>query len=372
MEDKDSILDKVMALNREKAKLNFDPKQIVSELLKTLNDREKEILTKRYSLEGGKKSTLEGIGEKYNITRERVRQIENISIKKIKALGDKIEAINELDGIVNKALEDYLGVLGEKTLIDMILETDKNDETNFHITKFLINKLLDNKYISNKEDDDFDPTYSTKNHDWELFQDVIEKIIAILEKKNQPIHRSELWKAYEDEKDINFKNDKVDSDILLNYLKPSKRIMENPLGEVGLSEWKSIVPKRMSDKIYLVMKKFNRPMHFKEITEEINKMCFDKKIAHPATIHNELILDDKYVLVGRGIYALKKWGYEAGKVSEVVEKTLRELGPVTKEELLAKVLEKKMVKRTTINLAIANNKNIKKGKDGKYYFQENS
>lgn len=82
MENKDSILDKVMALKREKAKLNFDPKQIVSEILKSLNDREKEIVTKRYSLSGNKKSTLEGIGEKYNITRERVRQIENIAIKK--------------------------------------------------------------------------------------------------------------------------------------------------------------------------------------------------------------------------------------------------------------------------------------------------
>lgn len=285
-------------------------------------------------------------------------------------MSDKIEAIEELDNIVGNALDQYLGVLGEKTLIELILESEKNDETNFHITKFLINKLLDSKYIAHKEDDHFLPVYRKKDYDLELFKDSINKIIEILAKKNQPIHKSDLWKTYEDEKDINFKDNKINEEILLNYLEPSKRIMENPLGEIGLSEWKSITPKRMSDKIYLVMKKFNRPMHFKEITEEISKMGFDKKVAHPATIHNELILDDKYVLVGRGIYALKKWGYEAGKVSEVVEKTLKENGSMTKEELLDKVLQKKIVKKTTINLAIANNKSIKKGKDGKYYFDE--
>ena len=150
----------------------------------------------------------------------------------------------------------------------------------------------------------------------------------------------------------------------------SKKIDQNPLGEVGLGAWKSIIPKRMSDKIKLVMKNLEKPLHFRDIADEINKMNFDKKIAHPATIHNELILDDDYVLVGRGIYALKKWGYESGKVSDVVEKILKKEGPLAKEELINKVLEKKLVKKTTINLAIINNKNIKKDKDGKYYCEK--
>lgn len=370
MDNKDSILEKIMAANKETAKLNFDPKQISHELLKGLNDREREVVSKRYSLLGDKKSTLEGIGEKYNITRERVRQIENIAIKKIKVVAEKLEAINELDHLITDFLDKYLGMLGEKTLIKMILEEKETDE-NYHITKFLINKLLDGKFVSHKETDDFLPILRSKEQDFDSYIDAISKISQILEKKNQPIHKSELWKVYEEEKDINFANDKINEEILLNYLEPSKKIMENPLGEVGLVDWKSITPKRMSDKIYLVMKKFNKPMHFREITEEINKMGFDKKIAHPATIHNELILDDKYILVGRGMYALKKWGYESGKVSEVVERILKENGPLTKQELLEKVLAKKLVKKTTVNLAITNNPKIKKNKYGKYELQEN-
>ncbi len=362
----DSILDKVIAVQKEKIKSNFNPKQIVSELLKTLNDREKEILTKRYSLKGDKRFTLEGIGQKHGITRERVRQIENIAIKKAKTIAEKLNEIEDLRNSVNDLLDQYLGVLGEKTLISKVLSDEDNTE-DYHITKFLIEKLLDEHYDIKKEDDEFTTAYRKKDHKWDEFYDAIKKIVKIFEKKDEPVKEDKLWNLYEDEKDINFNNNDITNDILLNYLIMSKKIEKNPLGELGLTNWKSIIPKRMSDKIKLVMKNLEKPLHFREIADEINKMNFDKKVAHPATIHNELILDDDYVLVGRGIYALKKWGFEPGKVSDVVEKTLKKEGPMTKKELIEKVLEKKLVKKTTINLAIINNKNIKKNEDGKYY-----
>ncbi len=362
----DSVFKKVMDAQEKKTKSNFNPQQITSELLKILNEREKEILVKRYSLEGDKKSTLEGIGKEHGITRERVRQIENIAIKKAKAIAEKLDKIEALKNSVNNLLDQYLGILGEKTLINKILNSQQ-DSKNYYITKFLIEKLLDNYYNVKKEDEEFTTAYRKKDHSWEEFYDVIEKIIQIFEKHSEPIKQDKLWNIYEREPEINFKNDKITDDILLNYLIMSKKIESNPLGELGLVTWKSIVPKRMGDKISLVMKNLGKPLHFKEIAEEINKMGFDQKVAHPATIHNELILDDEYVLVGRGIYALKKWGYESGKVSDVVEKILKKEGPLTKKELIDKVLEKKLVKRTTVNLAIINNKNIKKNKEGKYY-----
>jgi len=365
----DSILDKVIAVQKEKIKSNFSPKQIVSELLKALNDREKEILTKRYSLKGEKKNTLEGIGKKHGITRERVRQIENIAVKKAKSIAEKLDQIEDLKTSVDDLLDQYLGILGEKKKKKKIIDQEENKE-DYYITKFLISKLLDNHYDIKNEDDEFITSYRKKEHNWEEFYDAVQKIIQIFEKKAEPIHKNQLWKTYENEPEINFKSDKLNDDILLNYLIMSKKIEENPLGEVGLINWKSITPKRMGDKIKLVMKNLQKPLHFREIAEEINKMNFDKKIAHPATIHNELILDDDYILVGRGIYALKKWGYEPGKVSDVVEKILKKEGSLSKKDLIDKVLEKKLVKRTTINLAIINNKNIKKDKNGNYYLDK--
>ncbi len=368
-DEKQSILDKIISSERTSAILEFDPKEVVSELLKTLNDREREIITKRYSLKGDKKSTLDGIGKDYSITRERIRQIENIAIKKMKSISEKIDTIKKLDGIVNDVLLEYLGVLSEDNLIKKIL-TDSVDSSNYYSTKFLINKILSDSYEFKKEDDDYYPVMKAKNHDFEELNDAISKIIELFNKFQEPIPKSELWNKYSQDQEINFKNDKIDENILLNYLDASKKIKQNPLGELGLTDWKSIVPKRMSDKIYLVMKNYNKPMHFRDIATEINKMSFDKKSAHPATVHNELILDDKYVLVGRGIYALKKWGYEAGKVSDIVEKILKENGPMKKDDLIERVLAKKLVKKTTVNLAIINNKNIKKNSEGKYCVEQ--
>lgn len=368
--DKQSILDKIISSERDSAILEFDPKEVVSELLKVLNDREKEIITKRYSLSGDKKFTLDGIGKTYNITRERIRQIENIAIKKMKNISDKIEAIKKLDNIVNDILSEYLGILSQDNLIQKILRNSPTDNANYQSTKFLIDKILSDNYDIHKEDDHYYELLKSKNSDFDEFSDAISKIIELFNKKQEPIPKSNLWQTYSDEKDINFNSEKINEEILLEFLNASKKIKQNPLGELGLTDWKSIVPKRMSDKIYLVMKNYNKPMHFREIADEINKMEFDKKSAHPATVHNELILDDKYVLVGRGIYALKKWGYESGKVSEIVEKILQENGPMKKEDLINEVLRKKLVKKTTVNLAIINNKNIKKNSEGKYFLEQ--
>jgi len=124
----------------------------------------------------------------------------------------------------------------------------------------------------------------------------------------------------------------------------------------------------MNDKIYLVMKKQGKPMHFAEIAKAINEAGFDEKKAYPATIHNELILDDKYVLVGRGIYALKEWGYQPGVVADVIESILRKAGgPLTKDEIVSKVLAERMVKKSTIQLALMNKQRFSKVERNKYW-----
>ena len=123
----------------------------------------------------------------------------------------------------------------------------------------------------------------------------------------------------------------------------------------------------MSEKAYLVLRKPGEPLHFNDITNLINETAFDKKIAYPATIHNELILDERYVLVGRGIYALKEWGYEPGTVLDVIVGILKKAGkPMTKDEIVEAVLKQRIVRKSTIFLALTNRDKIKKLPDGAY------
>ncbi len=105
-------------------------------------------------------------------------------------------------------------------------------------------------------------------------------------------------------------------------------------------------------------------MHFKEVAESI-KNLFDKK-AHVATTHNELIKDKRFVLVGRGLYALSEWGYLNGVVKDVIAKVLEKHGPLTKDEIVDKVLKERYVKENTIMVNLQNAKHFKKDKQGKY------
>lgn len=109
-------------------------------------------------------------------------------------------------------------------------------------------------------------------------------------------------------------------------------------------------------------------MHFRDITTAINDTQFDHKRAYLPTIHNELILDPRFVLVGRGMYALTEWGYVRGVVADVIEQVLRTHGPLTRAEVEAEVLKQRIVKPGTIYLSLTNKKRFLKNKqDGRYY-----
>ena len=124
----------------------------------------------------------------------------------------------------------------------------------------------------------------------------------------------------------------------------------------------------MKDKAYLIVQKAGNPLHFTEITKLINRVWIKDKKACPQTVHNELIKDKRFVLVGRGIYALKEWGFREGTVLEVLQDVLNEKGieSLSKEDIIGKVLKKRWVKRNTVLLNLQNSDYFVKLNNGKY------
>ncbi len=156
-------------------------------------------------------------------------------------------------------------------------------------------------------------------------------------------------------------------DTIASYIGLSSELAKNPFSEYGMSSWGAIVPKRMNDKILLVLRKYGKPMHFTEIAQQINETGFDRRKAYPPTVHNELILNKQYVLIGRGIYALQEWGYKPGVVADViVEAIKKEQRPMTRDELVKVVLAQRMVKRNTVLLALTNKSLFRRCPDGTY------
>jgi len=347
-------------------KINYQ--DLVSSILELLPEREKDVLTKRNALFGAPKFTLEKIGKEYNITRERVRQIENEGIKKIKSIDENsiLANLKSIESNINSLIKNYGGFISEDHLIDLLLK-EKEVEEELKALNFLLNYALVDKFKQNKTHNNLEVIWHG-DYDNESIGQIADSIKELLVKNDKPIVLEDILAGIKETKhlatieSINAENQK----IIMSILNAHKELGTNILDEWGMKQWPTITPKRMTDKAYLVMLKEEKPLHFEEVANLINKHKFDHKVACPATVHNELILDDKYVLVGRGIYALKAWGFEKGTVSDIIIKILEDEGPLSKQDIINEVLKQRMVQRTTIILALMNKDKFAKTEDSLY------
>ena len=153
---------------------------------------------------------------------------------------------------------------------------------------------------------------------------------------------------------------------IMNFLSVAERVKKNKFGKWGMIDWMEVSPKGTREKVHLILKEHKRPLHFTEIADLIDKYELSKRGAHPQTVHNELIKDERFVLVGRGIYALAEWGYFSGTIKDIIEVILKKSGrPMKKDEVMAEVLKMRRVKKTTIMINLNNRKFFKK--EGEFY-----
>ncbi len=380
------------AMNTLDEKTIIDFHRSVSKLLEVLGSREKDILEKRFKLQPGmdKRFTLEDIGKLYEITRERVRQIEADSIKKLRQLETLHEAkqpVLLVQEAMDKFLREHGGAAEESYLLDEMLhnfspETPYSDADTLKHKEallFIISQILGEDFDKISSKFDYHNIWKLKDINWDNVAPIINEFIQIIEGNAKPLKHTDILetlknkpeypemeaKFFEQISHLRQEMREID-EVLLSYLKMSKKIKKNLFAEWGMTQWNTISPKKINDKIYLIMKKAGKPLHFNDITAQINEAHFDHKKACAATVHNELILDKKYVLVGRGIYALREWGYEPGTVSEVIAQVLKNKGPLNKQEILEEVNKQRIVKQATVNLALMNKSLFRRVEGGKY------
>lgn len=314
---------------------------ICQSLLKDLSGRTKEVMLQRFGLVapvrlssgqvGGE--TLQSIGKDYNITRERVRQIEEDGLKRIEKKIKEDSYQNVFRYFIN-----YLKANGNLKKEDILLEQLGGSKFKNHVF-FLL--TLGDQFGRFTETKDFHSVWAINKNSLQSALKVINSFIADLESRNQPLS--------------------LPAGVSSSYIEISKHILKNPEGLYGLKHWPEINPRGIKDKAYIVFKKKNRPLHFAEAARFVGKDSL------PQTIHNELIKDPRFVLIGRGLYALADWGYEPGVVKDVLSKVLKEARrPLTKEEIVEKALKQRLVKENTIVQNLQNKKHFLKNLQGKY------
>lgn len=367
MGEPESILDKILSTKQLSDMEHFNPTEALTTLLKELTGKEEDILRRRYALSGTEEQTLEEIGKLYKVTRERIRQIEKAAIAKLRRARQFGETVRPVEHLVTSILANHGGVMEEGALLDQLLSYSGPTEANRRSVLFFLYELLKDKVEPLPADDDFRSAWKLKSASLDLFRETIGSLRGTIETIAQPADLATLMGRFRESPFFLERQKRLTDDVVTAALELSQDIAKNPYGEYGLTSWGSITPKRMSDKIYLVLKKEGKPLHFTEIAKRINDAGFDERKAYPPTVHNELILNKEYVLVGRGIYALREWGYREGVVAEVLVDILTKAKkPMAREALVEEVLRQRLVKKNTVHLALTNKTLFKKLPSGEY------
>jgi DNA-directed RNA polymerase delta subunit len=323
---------------------NFSFYKAINELLADFSERSRDIVNMRYGISYGTPKTLEEIGKKYQITRERVRQIIQEVLRRMQA--QKTHPLfAEISRKIIFTLNEKSGIMGEK---ELILSLGKNGENEKAAVSFFLDCFKNPALLEIRGE--MKKSYAVSGFNVGAWRKVKACSKEILEKEKNPLESGCLFKKVSQKL-----NSEISQETLADYLEISEEIRKNNFGKWGMASWQEINPKGTREKAYLVLKEANKPLHFQEIAGLIDLHKLNKKKTHPQTVHNELIKDKRFVLVGRGIYALSQWGYKKGTVKDVLEEIIRGYSrPVRREEILKKVLEIRQVKKSTVMINLNN------------------
>ncbi|MBP5647909.1 hypothetical protein J6X04_01295 [Candidatus Saccharibacteria bacterium] len=312
-------------------------------------DREKEIVSRRFGLTGNKE-TLEQIGEMLSITRERVRQLEKAILIRlqISAEENQIPELAPAEKLLIRNLTEMGRVARLSDLADKIYgrTTTSTEKTGIYFIATFSKGLT----VIEENDRYYAAIGISEYGDSRVIRERTDKIVKVIKENKKPMTLDEL-------------------DNKLNYEHPDhikavasiSKLLATLNGVWGLAKWPAVNPKNIRDKIFVILETRKEPMHFSEIADEIKKSNFKRKNVTVQAIHNELIKDSRFVLIGRGIYALSSWGYKKGTISDIIKSILEKADePMTREEIVKQVLRVRKVKETTILLNLQNKKLFKK------------
>lgn len=320
--------------------MEYDLATIIAKTLASLTPRQRDVIQFRYGLKSEEPQTLAAIGNRYHVTRERIRQIEAQALRTLKAEFTKAEYA---DFRKNMALyfKEYDGVRRHS-----LVAADFSQ--NPHMVRYALE--LGGIARFHNEDADKHPFWSVSNDHLKQANERIQTLTATLKAHPEAGRRPR-------------------DPAIQNCIAISKKFAESPHGEFGLAEWRAIVPKVSRDWAFIILKKAGVPLHFSEIAARINVLRTDKK-TNPQTIHNELIKDRRFVLVGRGMYGLEDFNIMPGTAREVLARLLKKHGPLPAKDIVRLALAERPFKEKTLFINLQNKNWFKRLDEGKYFVRK--
>lgn len=328
----------------------IDLKSSVKDILGIIEqEREREIITRRFGLYD-RRETLEQIGELLGITRERVRQLEKSILTKLKAsaLNGKMPTMASLEKILIRNLAEMGRVARIQELTNHLLNKTSDQRESAHVA--FIAELAPNLTVIEENDNYFLSVGIGEYGDDKKIKSEIDAIAEIIKKHGEPMTIEQLHDQLSYEHPDHVKG-----------LASASKLLAHLNDNWGLVKWPTVNPKNIRDKIYVILADNGKPMHFSEIANSIKDSTFKRKNVTTQAIHNELIKDSRFVLIGRGIYALNSWGFNQGTVADIIADVLKNASnPLHRDEIVKQVLKSRQVKETTILLNLQSKPQFKR------------
>lgn len=335
-----------------------DIKNAVTRVLESIDrEREREIIARRFGL-NDRKETLEQIGELLGITRERVRQLEKAILIRLKMTAE--EGLEDIT-LIEKQLVRHLHEMGGAARLNELtnrLKGDSNEQDRSHVA--FIAELAPHLTVLGENDHYHHGVAIKERHDEKKLRTDVDTIVTTVKTHGEPVTIDELHEKLNHEHP-----DQVRAIASLS------KNLSHLKDRWGLTKWPTVNPKNIRDKIYVILQENGKPLHFSEISDAIKDSEFKRKDVTTQAIHNELIKDKRFVLIGRGIYALNEWGYSKGTVSDIISEILKkENGPLHRDEIVRRVLKHRQVKETTILLNLQSKSEFKRVAKATYTLAE--
>jgi DNA-directed RNA polymerase delta subunit len=323
-------------------------------------EREREIITRRFGLYD-RRETLEQIGELLGITRERVRQLEKAILIRLKISAEegKTDVVSGLEKVFVRTLSEMGRAARIQDLADTIYGRATNQQERSHVA--FIATLAPGLTVVDENDNYFHGVSIADYGDEKKVRAAVDEIVKTVKEHGEPMSVDQLHDALSYEHPDHVR-------ALASLSKQLAHLKDS----WGLTKWPTVNPKNIRDKIYVILSDNKKPMHFSEIAKAIKGSSFKRKDVTTQAIHNELIKDKRFVLIGRGIYALDNWGYSKGTVSDIISKVLKDAKePLHRDEIVKRVLKSRQVKETTILLNLQSKPQFKRVAKATYTLEQN-
>ncbi|MFZ1600625.1 MAG: hypothetical protein WAT31_04585, partial [Candidatus Saccharimonas aalborgensis] len=269
-----------------------------------------------------------------------------------------IPAIHDVERLIIRDLSENGRVARVQDLATRLVTTAPSAQTKAHVA--FIGELSPKLIVINENDNYYLGVGIAEYGDEKKVRASVDDIVKTIKKHGEPVGIEQLHDmlSYENPNQV-------------RALASLSKLLASLKDVWGLVKWPTVNPKNIRDKIYVILADGGKPLHFSDIAKTIKQSDFKRKDVTTQAIHNELIKDKRFVLIGRGIYALDEWGYSKGTVSDIITKVLKKAGePLHRDEIVKRVLKSRQVKETTILLNLQSKSEFKRVAKATYTLAE--